>query len=49
MKNLNLFTMIFQPLFDLFAMMNAQIVQNQKDLPSGILRQTGHELDQELE
>lgn len=30
------FSMIFQPLYDLLAMMNAKIIQNQKDLATGI-------------
>lgn len=48
MENLDLFPVLFQPLFDVFAMMNTKIIQNQKDLSPGILDQAGHELDQEL-
>lgn len=48
MENLNLFRVFLQPLFDLIAMMNTKIIQNQADLATGIFRQTGHKLDQAL-
>src|SRR5512140_1821034 len=48
MKNLDLLPVLLQPLFDVFATMNRKIIQNQKDLTTGILCQSGHKLDQEL-
>ena len=48
MENLDLLPVLLQPLFDVFAMMNRKIIQNQKDLTTGILCQSGHKLDQEL-
>ena len=48
LENLYLLLMFLQPLFDIFAMMNTKIIQNQKDLITGIFGQTGHNLDQKL-
>ena len=48
MENLYLLLMLLQPFFDVFAMMNTKIIQNQKDFTPGILGQAGHELDQKL-
>ena len=48
MKNLNLLSVLLQPLLNVFAMMNTKIIQNQKDLAPGILGQADHELDQEF-
>ena len=39
---------VFQPLFNFFAMMSTKIIQNQKHFTSGIFSQPSHKIDQNL-
>lgn len=48
MKNSDLLPVQFQTLLDLITVMCMKIIQNQKDLTSAILHQTGDELEQKL-
>jgi hypothetical protein len=48
MENLTQFHMICKLLFDPLTVMNAKIVQNQKNLTTAILLQASHELDLKL-
>lgn len=47
-EDLYLFFMFFQPLFNIFAMMNMKVIQNQKNFTPGIFDQPEHKGDQKI-
>ena len=47
-EHLDLFLVLFEPLFDILAVMHPQVIQDQKYLAFSILDEPRHELDEQL-